>query len=683
MAFLAVLVLSGLPVLGQELPKAADVVIVGGSSTGIGAGIGAARLGVSVVLVEDTPVLGGMLSNGISNIDSYSYESLSGVFEEFRLSVKEHYRRTRPDDSFLAPRPRNIRHIDGRSFAAHEASEGGRWEPHVAQRIFRDMAAKYANLRVLYNTRATGVVMDGRRIAGVRFRNTAGEFTIMARAVVDATHEGDIAAWAGAPYRLGREARSELEPHAGHIYYYNGTNEILPGSTGRQDSAIPSSGLRLCVQSYPSGSGGGHVLKAPPPGYDPREFRQSPGQLSTQMPGGKFEMNVNPIGNELQEVNWSWPEATHEERQQLYELHRDRALAYLFYLQHELGRKQYGLPADEFKDNGNVPYRIFLREGRRIEGDEMMTEADVNPFVTGAGWIPKLRPNSIAVGHYPIDAKPVRPKTDMTRPDKGEGDFYLIDVSTAFQVPYGSVLPRGVEGLLVPAALSATHVAFSAVRMDPTWTVLGQSAGVAAALGVKLALSPREVSIPRLQEELLLQKVRLVFYWDLPLDHPAFTAIQRLSLDGVISGDPDRTVRPDAPLTRAEVAALLARYFKWWPSVSGHHFSDVPHTHWAFRDVETMHNRELLPILGLPPLWPEVGGYEGARHAGFAKLQKQRLFRPADRVTWHEWRQLLTRSGVAANQLGAVPQAREHQAISRAEAAVELFRLETIEVAAR
>jgi hypothetical protein len=657
--------------IAAPLPKATDVLIIGGSSSGVGAAIGAARLGVSVVLVEDTPVLGGMLSNGICNIDAYSYESLSGVFEEFRLAVKEHYARTRATDPFFTSKPRNIRHADGRSFAAHEPSEGGRWEPHVAAAIFRQMAARHKNLQVVYRAWPTGVIMTGRRITGVHIQTAEGERgTILAKAVVDATHEGDIAASAGAPYRVGREPRSRLEPHAGEIYFYNGTNEILPGSSGRGDRAIPSSGLRVTVKKYPPEAGDAHLLKTPPPGYDPAEFRLSPKGLSTAVPNDKFEMNVNPVGNELQKVNWSWPEGDRAERLRLYDLHRNRALSYLYYLQHELGRKEYGLPNDEFPDNGNVPYRVFVREARRIEGDQMLTEADVNPFLQGTGWIPKLRPDSVGIGEYPIDAKPVTPKTDASKPDKGEGDFYLIDVSTAFQVPLGSLLPKHVDGLLVPTALSATHVAFSAIRMDPTWTVLGQSAGVAAALSVKGGLLPRALPVSALQDELLKQKVRLMFFHDLALTHPAFVALQRLAVGGVMAGFPDRTIRPDEPLTRAQAAVLLNRYFDRWPSVSGHHFTDVPHTHWAFRDVETLHDSGLLSVFGLPALWPEAGGYQGPRHAGFARPESRRQFNPNEPVTAAQWRQLLAGYGARTELL--TPQTGH---LNRAAAALDLYAL--------
>ncbi|MFM8706009.1 MAG: FAD-dependent oxidoreductase, partial [Planctomycetia bacterium] len=461
-----------------------DVVVIGGSSGGIGAALGAARLGAQVALVEDTPVLGGMLANGISNIDCFSYESLSGVFEEFRLGVQAHYAPLMKTDPFFTPWKPGSAHIDGRSFQANEPRLGGRWEPHVADAVWKRMAAKHPNLRVYYDRFATDVVMAGRRLAGVVTETKRGERLVLrAPVTIDATHEADIDAWAGVPYRVGREARSPLEPHAGQVLFLNATGEFLPGSSGRQDRAVPSYGLRLCVQPYPADAGDAHLLKAPPPGYDPADFAHSFFlDHEPTMPHRKSEMNVNPIGNELQEVNWNWPEGSRAERERLTEIYRQRALCYLYYLQHEKKLTHLGLPQDEFTDNGHVPYRVFVREARRIEVEATMTEADINPFILGRGLEPPPQPTSVGIGHYPMDAKPVRPKTDFASPDKGDGDFFLVNVAAAFQVPYGAILPKQVEGLLVPVGLSATHVAFSAIRMDPTWTAVGQAAGVAAAL---------------------------------------------------------------------------------------------------------------------------------------------------------------------------------------------------------
>lgn len=639
---LPVVVALAMAVFAKAAETSFDVVVVSGSSGGVAAALAAGRMGARVALVEDTPVLGGMLANGISNIDTYSYESLSGIFEEFRAGVKEHYRPVMDSDpifrsSAAAPRPREFK---GRQ--SNSPLEGGRWEPHVADRIFRSMVAQVPSITVLYDTWATGAVMRDRRIVGVTTQNKRGErATLLCKVVIDATHEGDVAAWAGAPYRVGREPRSRLEPHAGEIYYFNGTGEIMEGSTGRGDAAVVSYGLRLCIRHYGPDNGDRHVLKTPPAGYDKSKYLLAGHTPDITMPGRKGEMNANPVGNEMQEVNWSWPEADRAGRRRLYEMYRAHALGFLYYLQHERGFRNVGLPQDEFTDNGNVPYRVFVREARRIEGEAMMTEADVNPFLTGRGLAPPRRTDSIAIGHYAIDSKPVRPKTDASTPEKGAGDFFLMNTTAAFQVPYGAIVPGGVDGLLVPVAMSATHVAFSAVRMDPTWVAMGQAAGTAAVLALREGVDVRRVAVRKLQRELIRQKVRLAFYWDVPIEHPSFAAVQWLSVHDVIEGYPDRLFRPDQALTRAEAAVLLVKALDLWPSVSNFHFKDVGWNHWAFREVETLFDHRLLGAFGIHPRWLEAGGYDAPRYAGFTQKQEFGGFEPDKPVTWAELVDLL------------------------------------------
>ncbi len=176
-----------------------DVVVVGGSSGGIGAAIGAARSGVSVVLIEDTPVLGGMISNGISNADCFSYESLSGVFDEFRYAVKAHYLADKAEmETPLFKARKKSNHIDGRAVQSNEAAAGGRWEPHVADEIFKKMAASYPNLKIYYRRFATGVLKEQNRVTGVTTDTDDKQpITFLGKTIIDATHEADIAAWAG------------------------------------------------------------------------------------------------------------------------------------------------------------------------------------------------------------------------------------------------------------------------------------------------------------------------------------------------------------------------------------------------------------------------------------------------------------------------------------------------------
>ena len=250
------LTLAAAQLAGEELPKQRfDVVIVSGSASGVGAAIGAARLGVSVALIEDSPVLGGMLSNGIGNTDTYSVEATSGLFLEFTDKLLEYYRPIMGTDPlfqlhnyrYLPPALEHTRSAYAKggliTSGVMDPDEGGRWEPHVADLVLKRMVAQYGNIKVFYRRFATQIVKEGNRVTGVVTyaasqpnAYSAGQpgtgIVFYGGTIIDATHEGDLAAWAGAPYRVGREPRSRFEPHAGSIYFYDTTGEILPGSTG-------------------------------------------------------------------------------------------------------------------------------------------------------------------------------------------------------------------------------------------------------------------------------------------------------------------------------------------------------------------------------------------------------------------------------------------------------------------
>ena len=664
-----------------------DVVIVSGSSSGVGAAIGAARLGVSVALIEDTPTLGGMLANGIGNTDSYSVEAQSGVFREFTDRVKEYYRPIMATDPLFKQHiPRylppallytrtNLVHHSGplTTSGVMDPDEGGRWEMKVADKIFKEMIAAFPNIKVFYQRHATRVIKEGNRVIGVETYAGTKPYAyapsepgtgiiFYGDVIIDATHEGDIAAWAGVPYRVGREARSRLEPHAGSIYFFDQTGEILPGSTGQQDRGVMSYGHRLFLQNYSEKDFPAHELTSPPPDYDRNAYLHSAFDTSPYNPNGKVEMNMYPFGNELQEINWTWAEASRAERERQYEMLKNHALGFLYYIQHERG-KRAGLPADEFTDNGNVPYRVYVRVARRIVGGYTMNEADINPYILGYGLIQPIKRDAIAVGHYPLDAKPSYLKTELSMPDKGNGDFY-INATQPFQVPYRSILPNNVEGLLVPTAISATHVAFTAIRLDPCWTVMGQAAGVAAALSAKQHVSVREVPVGLVQRELLKQKCELMFYWDLPLDHSAFRAVEWLSVHEAVQGYPDRLFRPDQNLTRTEMARMVVNGLDVWPSVSNAHFTDVPYEAEGFREIETLYDNQALGIFGIKPLWTEYGSWD--RKPGKNVSYDQELgfvpFHPAEPVKWKELvdvirvlQQRRTMSPVKESEAGMVP----------------------------
>jgi hypothetical protein len=239
-----------------------------------------------------------MLANGIGNIDECSVQALSGVYREFTDLVRDYYRPIMASDplfkehwtytlpsALLAPGAKIEKRFSNTE-GVMDPDQGGRWEMHVGDQIFKRMVDEQPNIKVFYKRHATRVIKEGTRVTGVDTCGSAEpnayapcksgtELTFYGSVIVDATPEGDIAAWAGVPYRVGREARSRLEPHAGSIYYYDETGEILPGGTGEQDRAVVSYGLRINIQNYDEKDYRAHLLASAPPDYDKAAYNHS------------------------------------------------------------------------------------------------------------------------------------------------------------------------------------------------------------------------------------------------------------------------------------------------------------------------------------------------------------------------------------------------------------------------
>jgi hypothetical protein len=340
----------------RALPAQAryPILIVGGTASGVGAAITAARMGVKVALMEPTNRLGGMITNGVAVTDVRQRDRINGLYEEFRQRVEAYYK-ARGDDTSL-----------------YFYRNGLNFEPWVANMLIKQMVYAEPNIDLYFGVRPTRVFKKGNRITGVEFVTLdgarRGRFT--ADIVIDATAEGDIAAWAGAPYRIGREPRSPEEPHAGVLYYDRLNDRFLPGSTGEGDRRIPGYAILMIVQNYPTPQVGD-----PPPGYNRLNYVLSPpwerswAYLYGRIPGNKFEVNQHPHGTTLQEVNYRYPTASWEERQRIYQVYKNHVLGYLHYIQTELGQPNLGLAEDEFRDSDNLPPILYVRKARRIEGE--------------------------------------------------------------------------------------------------------------------------------------------------------------------------------------------------------------------------------------------------------------------------------------------------------------------------
>lgn len=499
-----------------------DVFVFRATPGGVAAAVAAARLGRSVVVCEYHAHVGGMATSGLGKSDVEKRSLIGGIFAEFVAGVRDHYVQTYGPD-----------HVNVRM-----SGDGYFYEPHVAERVLEALLAAEPGITVLKRQRLGDAEVVGGRLRAVTLvdRQTGAERRVEAGVFIDASYEGDLLAAAGAEFRLGRESREEFgEPHAGVISYDYQDHRFLPGSTGAGDGRLPAYTYRLCLATDPANQA---PLAGPPPGYDrraytgyfddlaagrlagpkvlkpgrgyyPRHFDTLVRALSVaEIPNRKTDVNINPrpLGFPFAEENAGYVEGDDATRQRICDRHRSLVLGLLWFLQHDpqvpephraLARELHPA-ADEFTDNDHFPWQFYVREARRLVGVATLTEHDI----TGHGGQPSRQPDSVAVGEFPIDSFPCR-KRQPTDTVALEGYLGMLeDLTRPYEIPYRIMIPARIDGLIVPVAASTTHVAFSSIRMEPTWMALGQAAGTAAHLAIECGLPPRSVPIDRLQRML-------------------------------------------------------------------------------------------------------------------------------------------------------------------------------------
>lgn len=545
-----------------------DVLVYGATPGGIAAAVAAARLGHSVLLAEYEDHIGGIVSNGLTNADIGKRQAVGGLFHEFTRRVVKYYE----EFDRANPAKPNVK----------ACRDGYAYEAHVAERIFHEMLAGEGGriqLRLSHELKRT--IVEKQRLAAVWLEDRArpGRQTqFRAKVFVDATYEGDLAAMSGAPHRTGREARSEFnEPHAGRIYLRFGTTELLPGSTGEADNATEAYCFRFHVMKLASN----RVPIEKPRNYRREDYHWELDNIRSgkatrfghiiqliAMPNGKFELNsdhphpdtgVPSESLDLAEECWEWPTASPARRRQIYERYRSHNVGLVWLLQNDpevpeklrADARQWGWCRDEWPDNGHVPRQVYVRQGRRIEGDYMLTQldADLDPQLGRT----QLQPASIGVIEWAFDPHGCH-RFDPAHPGVREG--YAFINHDPFQVPYGVIVPRQIDGLLVPVACSCSHVAYNALRMEPVFMALGQASGVAAHLAISRDWPVRRVPVAELQQLLVEQRGVITFYEDLKFDDPAFAAFQWLGARGL---NPGYKATPGLKLARRDGWVKLSR----------------------------------------------------------------------------------------------------------------------------
>ena len=558
----------------------ADVVVYGATPSGVIAAVSASRDGTSVVLIEPTGHVGGMMSNGLTATDFGHTAMIGGRTREFfdRMQTAE-----------------------GSTYGRY------RFQPSTAERVFEAMLAD-AGVQLVTGERLAqsgGVTKAETRIEEIRMESGRA---FAARVFVDASYEGDLMAQAGVSFRIGRESVAQHgETYAGvrapaSVFTVPASVNpavplAAPGAVGTGDNRIQNSNYRLCFSTDP----GNQVPFAQPPAYDAATYdlpaayiasRVAQGHTPTltwflwpvALPNQKFDVNNNGLVSVgVMGLNTEYPNGSYGHREDVMSQLRDYTAGFLYFLRNDARvpagirseMARYGQCADEFADNDNWPRLIYLREGRRMDGVHRLTQRDVQ--------VTRTKPDTIAIASYAFDSHHISRWMDGSRRLRVEGGFWNgRPAATRWSIPYRSLTPRPEEAsnLLVSVTASATHVAFAALRLEPQYMAMGEAAGTAASLAARAPtatgdpLPVQQLDVKLLQQTLRQQGVIVDnhLFWDIATS-PFRGDIERTFLKDVTFGCSAIYYCPTSPTTREVMAGFLRNALKL-PATSRDYFTD-------------------------------------------------------------------------------------------------------------
>jgi hypothetical protein len=513
-----------------------DVVIYGGTSAGVIAAVQAKKLGKSVVIVGPDVHLGGLSSGGLGYTDTGNKAVIGGLARNFYHRVWVEYQKP---ETWKWQKTEAFGN-KGQGTVAMDKDERTMWifEPSVAEKVFEDYVKEFGLTvhRDEWLDRAKGVRLADGRIAEITMlsgKKLAGKMFI------DATYEGDLLAAAGVSYHVGREANATYGEewngnqvgilHHGHhfgavkqpISAYKKPGDpssgLLPritsdppGVRGEGDKRVQAYCYRWCATDHPDN----RIPFPQPAGYDAGQYellvrvldagwRQTFHKFDL-LPNRKTDTNNHgPFSFDNIGMNYDYPEASYVRRKEILAEHRTYQQGLLWFLANDPRvpadvreeANRWGLPKDEFKDNGHWPHQIYVREARRMVGAFVMTENELTKK--------KPTPDSVGMGSYTIDSHNVRRYVTPEGNVQNEGDIG-VPISP-YSIAYGALVPkRGeVANLFAPVACSASHIAYGSIRMEPVFMILGQSAATAAALAIDGNLAVQDVPYATLRDRLL------------------------------------------------------------------------------------------------------------------------------------------------------------------------------------
>ena len=485
-----------------------DVCIYGGTSASVTAARAAAEEGCTVTLICPDIVLGGMTTGGLGATDIGNKVAIRGMAREFYRALGAHY----------------------------GVEEQWTFEPHVASEILESWVDN-PKINVLTEYYLTGIVKKGTRIRSITCQGEDGAVTIKAKCFIDCTYEGDLMAMAGVSYHVGREAStvygeslngSQLRDK--HQFVDGIDPYVVPGDPdsgllwgiskqtlkpdGEGDDYVQAYNFRLCLSNDPDNQ----IPFTKPDNYDPshyellvRVLQADPNPFYKRyfgwslMPNGKTDVNNSgPFSTDMIGMNYEYPNATWERRKEIIQAHKDYTLGLMYFyvsdprvpesMREEI--KKWGWAKDEYPKTGGWTHQLYIREARRMIGEYVATQADCEGKANVE--------DGVGYAAYTMDSHNCERlviEKDGKLMVKNEGDVQVRGGIPYYPISYRSITPKREEctNLLVPVCLSASHIAYGSIRMEPVFLGLGQAAGMAAAIAGKKRV--QTIDITPIQEK--------------------------------------------------------------------------------------------------------------------------------------------------------------------------------------
>jgi hypothetical protein len=534
-AALIVLSLIGAVRAAESAPEY-DLVVYGGTSAGVIAAVQARRLGKTAVIVCPDRHLGGLSAGGLGWTDTGNKAVIGGLSREFYHRVWKRYQQ--PDAWRWQKREEYGNRGQGTPAVDREQRTMWIFEPHVAERAFEDFVADAAipvhRDQWLDRTPGKGVQKQAGRIVSIR---TLSGQTYRGKMFVDATYEGDLLAAAGVDYHVGREANRVYGEtwngiqvgvlHHGHWFKKPVDPYVVPGDRasgllprispdppgekGEGDHRVQAYCFRMCLTDVPEN----RIPFPKPEGYDPKQYELVLRVLATgwretfqkfdPIPNHKTDTNNHgPFSTDNIGYNYDYPDGSYERRRAIVREHAVYQQGLMYFLANDprvpddvrTKMAQWGLPKDEFTDNGGWPHQIYVREARRMIGSYVMTELDCLDQ--------RETPASVGLGSYVMDSHNVQRYVTPDGYVQNEGDIG-VSPPRPYEIAYGALTPKKsqCQNLLVPVCLSSSHIAYGSIRMEPVFMILAQSAATAACLALDAGVAVQDLPYATLRERLL------------------------------------------------------------------------------------------------------------------------------------------------------------------------------------